>query len=317
MGLWNILKKKKAKPTDSTELQPIGSVLKADMQHFYEKPCAESVQRICDTLITVLAQKDYVLSVPFDSKQMTKDGFHPLMLKHGQFGEAYKAYTGLSGYGLDDKSPIVTMSALAFFEHIAKDSASGLILDHECGHNSNVVLGREDIFRILFAVRYLQKTQKKQDSNAIDEEFVFAEKGLIYNNIATAIKKYNTEKTGEAHTILCQQLVYAVLYNVSYRMEMAESPLAYVYAVHQHEQVGPVYTMFTSMDSAITYSEHLVRFARMRTILDRVIADDVNGLVIDGSIYLSKENVKNIVKYGYEQIELQPPVKKKFMLEEM
>ena len=314
----------KIKETDnkSCTRPMIGDALRDTLCSFHDDPGKVDVKKICAVLITALSQRDYDIWVAV--KQSTfgeKKEITYLMLEHETLGERYIAYTGLYGEKFEGDYGLVCLSARYFLGVVAKDSASGLVLDYQCCQGAPIELSRENIFRILYYSQINSKGTANMSGKNFDKEFVFAQKGLIYDLVENAIIAWSNDNNAETSNKLSIAMSHAVQYNISYRV-VFNGP---VYAVFQHRNYGRIYMAFTNMEVAEQFKEDKSSFSRVRSLFQHVLQDNVNGLAliheVEGKGYVemffSKEHVRKILHYGFEQIQAQPKLVREFMLKEL
>ena len=300
----------------------IGDALRDTLCSFHDDSEKVDVKKICDVLIAALSQRDYDIWVAVTlSESGEKKEITYLMLEHETLGERYMAYTGLYSEKFEADYGLVCLSARYFLGVVAKDSASGLVLDYQCCQGAPIELSRENIFRILYYSQINSKGTANMSGKNFDKEFVFAQKGLIYDLVENAIIAWSNDNNAETSNKLGIAMSYAVQYNISYRV-VVNGP---AYAIFQNRNYGRIYMAFTNMKVAEQFEEGKSNFAKVRSLFQHVLQDNVNGLTliheVEGKGYVemffSKEHIRKILHYGFEQIQAQPKIVREFMLKEL
>lgn len=158
---------------------------------------------------------------------------------------------------------------------------------------------------------------------AVNKELLISEKKLVRKRIEFAIQTFYDTPTQDGLTAIFEELVYAVVYNISFHVPVEILKDEMFYAIGLLPAVGYVYKAFTNTEELVKCTEESSVVVPVRKLFERVANDSLSGLALNltdatrAVVFMNRENIKRILNMAFECIEAQQDDVKDFLKNEI
>ena len=207
---------------------------------------------------------------------------------------------------------LMTVSEILGFA-VRDEDANGVCIN-PYGENP-CLIPREYFLRLMNPIQAEEKTEGQGTSGSISIEHMKTEKKLIEDRLNYALARFYENPSEETVFRICDELVYAYVYNLNVAFPVTMAGKDMQYATYRTPGNGEAYIVYTLSDKSVDKSpQEILAFTSWRIMLSRAAKDNryLSGLIINpysghkAIAYLSSVNIRAIIKNAEELINQLP-----------